>query len=121
MTATSCGSLQAMAEGYPGAGPEDADLLDLLETFPSARPPLSGADLGARPAAAAALFDRLVAQGNAGRSPPDRRRGALREARAARVLGVASTYLADRIAPGAAVSVFVQPAHGFRLPATRRR
>jgi len=33
--------LQAMAEGNPGAGPEDADLLDLLETFPSARPPLS--------------------------------------------------------------------------------
>ena len=33
--------LQAMAEGYPGAGPEDADLLDLLETFPTARPPLS--------------------------------------------------------------------------------
>src|SRR5262249_44409631 len=33
--------LQAMAEGYPGIGPEDADLLDLLETFPSARPPLS--------------------------------------------------------------------------------
>ena len=33
--------LQAMAEGYPGAGPEDADLLDLLDAFPSARPPLS--------------------------------------------------------------------------------
>src|SRR5262249_26204847 len=33
--------LQAMAEGYPGIGPEDADLLDLLEIFPSARPPLS--------------------------------------------------------------------------------
>jgi sulfite reductase (NADPH) flavoprotein alpha-component len=33
--------LQAMAEGYPGAGPEDADLLDLLEAFPSTRPPLS--------------------------------------------------------------------------------
>jgi len=31
--------LQAMAEGYPGAGPEDADLLDLLDAFPSARPP----------------------------------------------------------------------------------
>lgn len=33
--------LQATAEGYSGAGPEDADLLDLLEAFPSARPPLS--------------------------------------------------------------------------------
>ncbi|HEX3972557.1 MAG TPA: (Fe-S)-binding protein, partial [Stellaceae bacterium] len=32
--------LQALAEGYPGAGPENADLLELLQTFPSARPPL---------------------------------------------------------------------------------
>jgi sulfite reductase (NADPH) flavoprotein alpha-component len=31
--------LQAMAEGYPGAGPDDADLLDLLQSFPSAPPP----------------------------------------------------------------------------------
>jgi sulfite reductase (NADPH) flavoprotein alpha-component len=29
--------LEAMAEGYPGAGPQDADLLDLLDAFPSAR------------------------------------------------------------------------------------
>src|SRR6185312_12853630 len=32
--------LQALAEGYPGAQPEDADLLDLLLAFPSARPPV---------------------------------------------------------------------------------
>src|SRR5260221_6453255 len=32
--------LQALAEGYPGAGPEGADLLELLDTFPSARPPI---------------------------------------------------------------------------------
>src|SRR5262249_47182557 len=32
--------LQALAEGYPGAEPADADLLELLETFPSARPPI---------------------------------------------------------------------------------
>jgi sulfite reductase (NADPH) flavoprotein alpha-component len=30
-----------MAEGYPSAGPQDADLLDLLDAFPSARPPIS--------------------------------------------------------------------------------
>jgi sulfite reductase (NADPH) flavoprotein alpha-component len=54
--------LQAMAEGYPGAGPEDADLLDLLEAFSVGASAVVGADLGARPAAAAALFDRLVAQ-----------------------------------------------------------
>jgi hypothetical protein len=32
--------LQALAEGYPGAEPADADLLDLLYAFPSARPPV---------------------------------------------------------------------------------
>lgn len=32
--------LQALAEGYPGAEPADADLLDLLYAFPSARPPI---------------------------------------------------------------------------------
>src|SRR6185437_6245394 len=32
--------LQALAEGYPGAQPEEADLLDLLLAFPSARPPV---------------------------------------------------------------------------------
>jgi sulfite reductase (NADPH) flavoprotein alpha-component len=32
-------------------------------------------------------------------------------------LGVASTFLADRAAPGAAVGVYIQKAHGFALPA----
>jgi sulfite reductase (NADPH) flavoprotein alpha-component len=32
--------LQALAEGYPGAEPQEADLLDLLLAFPSARPPV---------------------------------------------------------------------------------
>ena len=31
--------------------------------------------------------------------------------------GVASTFLADRAGPGAALPVFVQKAHGFHLPA----
>jgi sulfite reductase (NADPH) flavoprotein alpha-component len=31
-------------------------------------------------------------------------------------LGVASTFLADRIAPGTAVKVYIQKAHGFALP-----
>jgi sulfite reductase (NADPH) flavoprotein alpha-component len=33
-----------------------------------------------------------------------------------RRVGVASTFLADRVAPGAAVKVYVQKAHGFALP-----
>src|SRR5205085_9710639 len=32
--------LQALAEGYPGAEPACADLLDLLLAFPSAQPPV---------------------------------------------------------------------------------
>ena len=34
-----------------------------------------------------------------------------------RRLGVASTYLADRLTPGSAVNVYIQKAHGFALPA----
>lgn len=34
-----------------------------------------------------------------------------------RRLGVASTFLCDRLAPGSAVTVYVQRAHGFALPA----
>ena len=34
-----------------------------------------------------------------------------------RRLGVASTFLADRLAPGSEVKVYVQKAHGFALPA----
>jgi sulfite reductase (NADPH) flavoprotein alpha-component len=33
-----------------------------------------------------------------------------------RRLGVASTYLADRLKPGASVKVYIQKAHGFALP-----
>ncbi|MGQ0457902.1 MAG: sulfite reductase subunit alpha [Hyphomicrobium sp.] len=35
---------------------------------------------------------------------------------ARRRLGVASTFLADRVAPGAEIQVYVQKAHGFALP-----
>ena len=38
-------ALRALADGDDGAEPADADLLDLLHAFPSARPPL--ADLAA--------------------------------------------------------------------------
>ena len=35
-------------------------------------------------------------------------------------LGVASTFLADRLEPGARVKAYIQKAHGFALPADRR-
>ena len=108
--------LQALAEGYPGAQPEDADLLDLLLAFPSARPPLqelvSALDLlqprlysiASSPAAVAGEVHLTVA------AVRYKKRGRLRK-------GIASTFLAERAAAGAEVPVFIQPAHGFRLPA----
>jgi len=111
--------LQAMAEGYPGAGPDDADLLDLLESFPSARPPLSELV-----SALAPLQPRLYSIS----SSPCHVEGEVHltvaavryEKRARRRTGVASTFLCDRVPPGEAVSVYVKPGEGFRLPAPER-
>jgi sulfite reductase (NADPH) flavoprotein alpha-component len=108
--------LQAMAEGYPGAGPEDADLLDLLESFPSARPPLSELISALDP-----LQPRLYSIA----SSPKHAAGEVHltvaavryDKRARHRTGVASTFLCDRVAPGAAVSVYVHAAPAFRLAA----
>ena len=111
--------LQAIAEGYPGAGPEDADLLDLIESFPSARPPLSELISALDP-----LQPRLYSIA----SSPNRADGEVHltvaavryQRRARRRAGVASTYLCDRVGPGEAVSVVVRPSDGFRLAAPDR-
>jgi sulfite reductase (NADPH) flavoprotein alpha-component len=107
--------LQALAEGYPGAQPEDADLLDLLLTFPSARPPVQELV-----SALAVLQPRLYSIAS---SPKLVRReihltvAAVRyEKHGRRRKGVASIFLAERALAGAAVPAFVQRAHGFRLP-----
>ena len=108
--------LQAMAEGYPGAGPDDPDLLDLLDAFPSAKPPLSELISALDP-----LRPRLYSIA----SSPKQIAGEVHltvaavryEKRARRRTGVASTYLSDRLAPGKMVPVHVHQAEGFRLPA----
>jgi sulfite reductase (NADPH) flavoprotein alpha-component len=109
--------LQAMAEGYPGAGPEGADLLDLLEGFPSARPPLSELISALDP-----LQPRLYSIASSPKHLPGEVHLAVAavryEKRARRRLGVASTYLADRVAAGDQVEIFIRPSHGFRLPAS---
>ena len=109
--------LQALAEGYPGAEPEDADLLDLLLAFPSARPPVQELVSALGVAAAAALFDRLLAQGGrpARCISPSRRCAGRSAAGCARASPRSSSPSARR--PASTVPVFVQPAHGFRLPA----
>lgn len=111
--------LQAMAEGYPGAGPQDADLLDLLEAFPSARPPLSELISALDP-----LQPRLYSIA----SSPKKTKSEIHLAvavvryrlRDRERSGVASTFLCDRLSPGETVSVHVNPADGFRLPAADR-
>jgi sulfite reductase (NADPH) flavoprotein alpha-component len=111
--------LQAIAEGYPGVGPEDADLLDLLDAFPSARPPLSELISALDP-----LLPRLYSIASSPKTETGRFHLAVAavryQMRARHRSGVASTFLADRLAPGETVSVYVNPADGFRLPAPDR-
>jgi sulfite reductase (NADPH) flavoprotein alpha-component len=111
--------LQAMAEGYPGAGPQDADLLDLLDAFPSARPP--AAEL-------TAALDPLQPRLYSIASSPKKAAGEVHLAvavvryrlRGRERGGVASTFFSDRLPPGGTVSARVHPADGFRLPAADR-
>ncbi|HEX6442569.1 MAG TPA: sulfite reductase subunit alpha [Stellaceae bacterium] len=106
--------LQAMAEGYPGIGPEDADLLDLLECFPSARPPLSELVSALDP-----LQPRLYSIASSPKMLPGEVHLTVEpvryEKRARRRQGVASTYLCDRLAGGDAVEIFVKPSEAFRI------
>jgi sulfite reductase (NADPH) flavoprotein alpha-component len=108
--------LQALAEGYPGAGPENADLLELLQTFRSARPPVQELI-----SALSVLQPRLYSISSSPKAVKDGVHltvAAVRyELRRRKRKGVASTFLSERVAPGGEVPVFIQPAHSFRLPA----
>ena len=107
--------LQALAEGYPGAGPEGADLLELLESFPSARPPVQELI-----ASLSALQPRLYSISSSMKEVNEAVHltvAAVRyQMRGRHRKGVASTFLADRLGPGGTVPVFIQPAHSFHLP-----
>ncbi len=104
-------ALRRLADGEDGAEPADADLLDLLEAFPSARPPV--ADLVA---SLPTLKPRLYSIASSLRATPGRVElcvGVVREARRGRVRdGVASCHLAFR---AEAVPAYTQTSH-FRLP-----
>jgi sulfite reductase (NADPH) flavoprotein alpha-component len=103
--------LRKLADGEDGAEPADADLLDLLEAFPSARPPL--ADLVA---SLPTLKPRLYSIASSLRATPGRVElcvGVVRDTRRGRVRdGVASCHLAFR---ADAVPAYTQTSH-FRLP-----
>ncbi|MBR0680892.1 sulfite reductase subunit alpha [Roseomonas eburnea] len=108
-------ALRALADGDDGAQPDSADLLDLLEAFPSARPPLQ-ALLDSLPA----LKPRLYSIASSPLAVPDRVDlciGVVREERRGRWRdGIASTHLAYRATPEAPLMAQVQTSH-FRLPA----
>ena len=108
-------TLRKLSEGVDGTEPADADLLDLLEAFPSARPTV--ADLAA---SLPALRPRLYSIASSLRASPgqvhlcvavvrDMRRGRGRN-------GVGSGFLADHAASGGLVDAYIQASH-FRLPA----
>jgi sulfite reductase (NADPH) flavoprotein alpha-component len=111
--------LQAMAEGYPGVGPQDADLLDLLDAFPSARPPLSELTAALDP-----LMPRLYSIASSPKQAADEIHlavGVVRyRLRGRERGGVASTFLSERLSPGGTLAAYVKPAEGFRLPAPDR-
>jgi sulfite reductase (NADPH) flavoprotein alpha-component len=107
-------ALRALSDGDDNAAPQDADLLDLLAVFDSARPPV--ADLAR---SLPALQPRLYSIASAPDAAPgevhlcvsvvrDPRRGRTRA-------GVASGFLGDRAIAHGPVMVHVQNSH-FRLP-----
>jgi sulfite reductase (NADPH) flavoprotein alpha-component len=110
-------SLRKLSEGVDGTEPADADVLDLLQAFPSARP--SFADLAA---SLPALRPRLYSIASSLRASPGQVHlcvAVVRETRRGRVRnGVGSGFLADRAAAAGPVEAYIQTSH-FRLPNDR--
>ncbi len=108
-------ALRALADAEDGAEPAGADLLDLLQAFPSARPPV--ADLVA---SLPALKPRLYSIASSPLACPGRVElcvGVVRAERRGRVRdGVASCHLGFRAEAAVPLLAQVQASH-FRLPA----
>jgi sulfite reductase (NADPH) flavoprotein alpha-component len=108
-------ALRKVTDGDDDAAPQDADLLDLIESFPSARPPV--ADLAR---SLPALKPRLYSVASSLRATQGQvhlcvgvvrtmRRGRLRH-------GIASAFLADRALEAGSIQATITTSH-FRLPA----
>ena len=94
---------------------DTADLLDVLHRHRSARP-----DLDRLLALLGRLQPRLYSISSSPRAHPDQVHltvGTVRFTHGGRARkGVASTFMADRLDPGAEVKVYIQPSHRFQLP-----
>lgn len=108
-------ALRRLADGEDDAPPQGADLLDLLDAFPSARPPVA-ALLDSLPR----LKPRLYSIASSPLAAPGRVElcvGVVRQTRRGRARdGVASCHLAFRANAEAELRAEVQTSH-FRLPA----
>jgi sulfite reductase (NADPH) flavoprotein alpha-component len=111
-------ALRALSGGEAGAEPADADLLDLLVAFPSARPPLADLLRSLPP-----LRPRLYSIASSQRVTPNEVHlcvAVVRETRRGRLRhGVASGFLADRAIDYGAFRASIQTSH-FRLPTDPR-
>jgi sulfite reductase (NADPH) flavoprotein alpha-component len=108
---------KALAAGEdPDGDAATLDVLAAIEKFPGIRP-----DPEAFIEALDPLQPRLYSISSSPRTNPSRVAltvDAVRYDLAKRKrLGVASTFLAERVKPGSALKVYVQPAHAFGLPA----
>jgi sulfite reductase (NADPH) flavoprotein alpha-component len=109
--------LRKLAAGETVEGlADDPRVIDVLARFPSARP-----DAQAFIAALPALQPRLYSIASSPAMFPQEVHltvGVVRYEKGGRVRkGVASTYLADRVMDHEPIRVFVQPTHGFTMPA----
>ncbi|MGZ8313443.1 MAG: sulfite reductase subunit alpha, partial [Rhodoplanes sp.] len=108
--------LQLLAQGGDHDGDLDSlDVLAVLEKFSSVKPPSKGFVEALDP-----LQPRLYSIASSPKAMPGRLHLTVDTVRY-RVgdrqrLGVASTFLADRIRPGEALPAYVQRSHGFALP-----
>jgi sulfite reductase (NADPH) flavoprotein alpha-component len=108
-------TLQTLLDNDAAGVTEWWDILDLLEQFPSARPPIPEMIAALPP-----LQPRLYSISSSLSANPEEVHltvGVVKYTKSDRVRkGVASTYLTEMIRPRQRVKVFVHPSHGFRLP-----
>lgn len=115
-SATEVKALRAVLDGDPEGILDSWDLLDLLRHFASARPAI-----GELVATLPAMQPRLYSISSSLKAHPEEVHltvGVVRYKQGERLRkGVASTFMAERLAPRQRARIFIQPSHGFRLPA----